>query len=251
MTGTTQHHDEFTINKYLFPVVIAIIFYIAILPPVLLGILAWHYLTLTVWWHILLIPIVLYIGITITIQCITLIPAAFVKLLGLYYQPGIYPYNYKNHESLKWIMVCSLYTPGRKIFEIFPLSRTRTAYYRLLGMHIGKNTLVGGVIKDPCLTSFGDNSTMGEYAIIYGHIQTMTDETIEMAKVTIGNNCVVGAGAIIMPGVTIQDNTIVAAGALVPKNTTLLSGKLYAGVPAREIQKKPTTTEDTRIPSSH
>jgi acetyltransferase-like isoleucine patch superfamily enzyme len=105
-------------------------------------------------------------------------------------------------------------------------------------MKIGKNSLVGGVIKDPCLTEFGDNVTMGEYAIIYGHIHNMQYETIFMYKIRVGNNCVIGAGAIIMPGATLEDDTVVAAGALVTKGQMLSKGKIYGGIPAKEIIKK-------------
>jgi len=107
-------------------------------------------------------------------------------------------------------------------------------------MKIGTNTLVGGVIKDPCLTEFGDNTTMGEYAIIYGHIHNTEEGTITMDRVQIGNNCVIGAGAIIMPGAHIEDDVIIAAGALVPKNKRLLKGKIYGGVPVKEIGVKKT-----------
>ena len=105
-------------------------------------------------------------------------------------------------------------------------------------MKIGTNSLVGGVIKDPCLTEFGDNVTMGEYAIIYGHIHNMQYETIFMDKIRVGNNCVIGAGAIIMPGVVLEDDVVVAAGALVPKGQVLMKGKMYGGIPAKEIIKK-------------
>jgi acetyltransferase-like isoleucine patch superfamily enzyme len=105
-------------------------------------------------------------------------------------------------------------------------------------MKIGTNSLVGGVIKDPCLTEFGDNVTMGEYAIIYGHIHNMQYETIFMDKIRVGNNCVIGAGAIIMPGVVLEDDVVVAAGALVTKGQVLLKGKMYGGIPAKEIIKK-------------
>ena len=114
----------------------------------------------------------------------------------------------------------------------------KNVYYKLLGMKIGKNTLVGGVIKDPCVAEFGENITMGEYAVIYGHIHNYEKETIAIDKVTIGNNCVIGAGAIVMPGAVIQDNVTVAAGALVTKNQVLEKGKTYGGVPAKEIKKK-------------
>ena len=102
-------------------------------------------------------------------------------------------------------------------------------------MKIGKNTLVGGVIKDPCVTSFGNNSTMGEYAIIYGHIHNFEKGTILIDPVSIGNNCVIGAGAIIMPGAIIEDNVTVAAGALVTKKQRLISDNMYAGIPAKKL----------------
>ena len=105
-------------------------------------------------------------------------------------------------------------------------------------MKIGNNCLVGGVIKDPCLTEFGDNVTMGEYAIIYGHIQNIEKSKIFMDKIKIGNNCVIGAGAIIMPGAILEDNVTLAAGALVKKGQVLKKGKTYVGVPAREVKKR-------------
>ena len=106
---------------------------------------------------------------------------------------------------------------------------------RLIGMKIGKHSLVGGVIKDPCMTEFGDNSTMGEYAIIYAHIHNYEKQTIIIQKVSIGNNCVVGAGSIIMPGVIMKDHSVVGAGALVPKNRVLEKNKIYVGNPAKEL----------------
>ena len=114
----------------------------------------------------------------------------------------------------------------------------KNIYYKLLGMKIGKNTLIGGVIKDPCVTEFGDNVTMGEYSIIYGHIQDYSKGIITINRIIIGNNCVIGAGAIIMPGAILQDNVILAAGALVKQNQVLEEGKTYAGVPAKEINYK-------------
>ena len=80
---------------------------------------------------------------------------------------------------------------------------------------------------------------MGEYAVIYGHIHNYEKHTLEIKRVRIGNNCVIGAGSIIMPGSHIQNNVTLAAGALVTMNQTLKEGKLYGGVPAKEIVKKP------------
>lgn len=53
--------------------------------------------------------------------------------------------------------------------------------------------------------------------------------------VTIGNNCWIGAGAIILGGVTLGDNVTVAAGAVVTQSFP--GDCLIGGVPARILKK--------------
>ncbi len=55
------------------------------------------------------------------------------------------------------------------------------------------------------------------------------------APITIGNNCWIGAGAIIVPGVTIGDRTTIGAGAVVTKD--IPSDCVAAGNPARVVKK--------------
>jgi hypothetical protein len=198
----------------------------------------YHFFWFTSVWYYLLLPFILYIGAVLLFVSELYITGGIVKLFHITYKPGTYEYSFRNKNTFNWTLICVLYTPFRKLLEIFPLGRIKQTYLRLLGMKIGKNSLVGGVIKDPCLTEFGDNVTMGEYAIIYGHIHNMQYETIFMDKIRVGNNCVIGAGAIIMPGATLEDDTVVAAGALVTKGQMLSKGKIYGGIPAKEIIKK-------------
>jgi hypothetical protein len=188
--------------------------------------------------HFILLPFLIYIGIALSIIYQVLISGLFIFLFKIKYEPGLYDYNFENKIALKWMLICTLYTPIRKIFEIFPLGGIKKTYYRLLGMKIGNNTLVGGTIMDPCLTEFGDNCTMGLYAVIYGHIHNYEKGTIFLDRIKIGDNCIIGAGALIMPGVILEDNVTVAAGALVRKEQVLKKGKTYAGVPAKEIKTK-------------
>ena len=198
-----------------------------------------HYFSFSTLWHFVVLPIIVYIGAVLFFICELFITAGIIKLFNITYEPGTYEYSLNNKTTFKWTLICVLYTPFRKFLEIFPLGRIKLSYLRLLGMKIGTNSLVGGVIKDPCLTEFGDNVTMGEYTIIYGHIHNMQYETIVMDKIRVGNNCVIGAGAIIMPGAVLEDDVVVAAGALVAKGQVLLKGKMYGGIPAKEIIKKP------------
>ena len=158
-----------------------------------------------------------------------------IYILNYRYKPGIYPYTYSNKIVYNWIVVCTLYTPMRRLLEIFPLGATKYIYYRLLGMKFGKNTLIGGTIMDPCITEFGDNCTMGLYSVIYGHIHDNEQGIILIDKIIIGNNVIIGAGAYIMPGAKIEDNVKIAAGAVVTKGQLLKKEKSYGGIPAKEI----------------
>ena len=54
---------------------------------------------------------------------------------------------------------------------------------------------------------------------------------------TIGNNVLVGIGAIILDDVVIEDNSIIAAGAVVTKGTIVESGSIYAGSPAKKLKE--------------
>ena len=189
-------------------------------------------------WHFLLIPFIIYIGLIVTFFYQILFSGLFIHIFNIKYKPGSYDYTFRDKMAYRWILVCTLYTPIRKLLEIFPLGGIKSTYLRMCGMKIGNNCLIGGVIKDPCLTEFGDNVTMGEYAIIYGHIQNIEKSKIFMDKIKIGNNCVIGAGAIIMPGAILEDNVTLAAGALVKKGQVLKKGKTYVGVPAREVKKR-------------
>jgi len=227
-----------SIKSIFVPIISFLVFSICFIPILVTGKILLYFITFNKTWHFLFLPFILYIGIAITIVSLLLISGVIIRIFNIKYKPGKYEYTYKNKNAFRWIVVCSLYTPCRKMLEIFPMGRIKNIYYKLLGMKIGKNTLVGGVIKDPCLTEFGDNATMGEYACVYGHIHNMEKETIEMKKVVVGNNCIIGAGAFIMPGAVLEDDVIVAAGAVVIKDQVLKKGRTYGGVPAKEIKKK-------------
>ncbi|QBC42451.1 gamma carbonic anhydrase family protein [Iodobacter fluviatilis] len=57
---------------------------------------------------------------------------------------------------------------------------------------------------------------------------------------TIGNECLIGMGTIVLDRVVIQDRVMIGAGSLVPPNRVLESGWLYMGRPA---EKKRLLTE--------
>ena len=73
--------------------------------------------------------------------------------------------------------------------------------------------------------SVGKNCTIGHGAIIHG--------------CTIGDNTLIGMGAIVLNGAKIGDNCIIGAGALVTGGTVIPDGSLVVGSPAKV--KRPVT----------
>lgn len=72
------------------------------------------------------------------------------------------------------------------------------------------------------VVEIGNDVSVGHNAIIHG------------AKV--GNNVLVGMGAVLMDGAEIADGSIIAAGAVVLSNSKLDPG-VYAGVPAKKVKE--------------
>ncbi len=62
-------------------------------------------------------------------------------------------------------------------------------------------------------------------------------DSVNKAKIKIGDNCWIGYGAIILKGVTIGNNGIVAAGTIVPGGKTFPDNSIIAGNPAHVVKK--------------
>ena len=224
------------IRSFLFTFVSLVVFSIGLVPLIVwITFVFYLMMPFSTIVHFIVLPFILILSLWILLVSEILISGIMVRLFNIKYVEGMYEYSIKNNMAFKWMLLCQLYTPIRKILEIVPMGYIKIVYLRLLGMKIGKNTLVGGVIKDPCVTEIGDNVTIGEYAVLYAHIQNYAKGTITIKKIKIGNNCIIGAGAIIMPGVVMEDNAILAAGGLVTKNRVLKKNKIYGGNPAEEM----------------
>lgn len=98
-------------------------------------------------------------------------------------------------------------------------------------------------IQDNCVvhvdydtpTIIGDYVTVGHGAILHG--------------CKIGNNSLIGMGAVILDRAIIPNNCLVAAGALVPPGKTFLEGSLILGNPAKVA--RPLTSEEIKHLAEH
>lgn len=77
----------------------------------------------------------------------------------------------------------------------------------------------------PC--EIGDYTTVGHNAVVHG--------------CKVGNNCLIGMGAIILNGAIIGDNSIIGAGSLITEGTLIPPNSLVMGSPGkvrREVSKE-------------
>lgn len=79
-------------------------------------------------------------------------------------------------------------------------------------LHVGEDTAL----------LIGDNVTVGHGAILHG--------------CTIGNNVLIGMGAIILDGAVIEDNCMIGAGTLVTQKKVISKGSLAFGNPVKVVR---------------
>lgn len=105
---------------------------------------------------------------------------------------------------------------------------------------LGRNVFInsGCCFQDQGGIELGDGCMIGHQVVIatLNH-DLMPERRASMipAKVTLGRNVWVGAHATILPGVTIGDNSVVAAGAVVTKDVP--ANCVAAGVPASVVKR--------------
>ena len=117
-----------------------------------------------------------------------------------------------------------------------------------IAFHYGKHTKIGKsffgnfnlTIQDDAEVTIGDNCNFGPNVTVTTAGHPILPELREMAyqynaPVHIGKNCLIGAGAIILPGITIGDNVVVGAGSVVTKN--LPSDVVAVGNPCRILRE--------------
>lgn len=152
--------------------------------------------------------------------------------------------------SARRAQLCAMW--GRRIYwsvrldavgegsRVYPHARI----YRASQVRIGRNVVIndfvhiwggGGVeIGDDTLVAAHCTITSQTHATDALAHGLLYRETNQHAPVAIGRNVWIGSGAIVLPGITIGDNSIVAAGAVVTSDVP--RDVLVAGVPARIVR---------------
>jgi acetyltransferase-like isoleucine patch superfamily enzyme len=119
--------------------------------------------------------------------------------------------------------------------------KTREKYARLIGVQVGKDCRIIGTNfgSEPYLIHIGNHVTITDGVKFINHDGGLWVLRHEYSKadyfrpIVILDNSFIGANSIILPGVTIGPNCVIGAGAVVTKS--IPRDTIAAGVPARVI----------------
>lgn len=110
-----------------------------------------------------------------------------------------------------------------------------------IGKNVGFSRACFIQIRGPVV--IGDGSLFGPNVMVFSESHNFYDSTRHYTEqgesrsgVTIGKNCWLGAGTIVLDGSAIGDNVIVGAGSVV--KGVLESNSIYAGSPARMLKRR-------------
>ncbi len=106
-----------------------------------------------------------------------------------------------------------------------------------IGCSIGEGTMIDMNAVLGARATVGKNCHVGAGAVLAGVL-----EPPSASPVTLGDNVLVGANAVILEGVQIGDNAVVAAGSIVTKDVP--ANVVVGGVPARIIKERDQQTID-------
>ena len=104
---------------------------------------------------------------------------------------------------------------------------------------IGENTKIEGQVYLPPLSRVGKNVFIGPAAVLTNDPYPMCDK---MIGVTVKDNAIIGARAVIKAGVTVGKNSVVAMGAIVtkdvPENSIVMGSPASIRYSREEYDKK-------------
>jgi acetyltransferase-like isoleucine patch superfamily enzyme len=112
----------------------------------------------------------------------------------------------------------------------FPWLKNRFAL-RFFGVKIGKRAICDNCWISSEFIEIGENVIIGMNSALISF--GMEQENFIIKKITVGDNVIIGAKCVILPGTVIHDDVKLSAHSYTPYNSVLEENKIYLGHPAR------------------
>ena len=107
---------------------------------------------------------------------------------------------------------------------------------RKKGVHIGEGALLFGTLDS---NEHPELITIGRCTLIASNATVLCHGSVEgWQPVTIGDYCHIGWGALILPGAVIGNNCVIGARAVVPRARPIPDNSVAVGNPARVVKQR-------------
>ncbi len=151
---------------------------------------------------------------------------------------GVYSYAEEPLAAFAWNLYGYLCITHLNLFYdkiLLPIP-FRKPFFQLMGARIGGGIVpISGQLLDPHLITLGANAHIGEDALLTPHAVT-SDNRLYIKRIEIGENVMIGAKSILMPGVRVGKGAMVNAMSLVATDTEIPPCEVWGGVPARKLR---------------
>lgn len=143
--------------------------------------------------------------------------------------------------------LCSIYDPyfwwHERLWKVpdhhlavFNGTPFKSIVWRLMGVRVGRRVFDDGCyITERTLVALGDDTTLGHHSKVQAHSQE--DGTFKSDRITIGDGCTLGAGALVHYGVSMGDGAVLGADAFLMKGEEMPSGAHWGGNPAVALRQ--------------
>src|SRR5687767_11653745 len=181
-----------------------------------------------------LVPAYLVFAITLI-----LLSAGSTRILGWRTpEHGTWPLAGLDWPLLDWSRyMVSTHVVRVLVGTFFRSSPLWTWYMGLNGARVGRSVYINSLsISDHNLLEFGDGVVIGESVHLSGH--TVEGGMVKTGGVRLGRFVTVGLGSMVGINVEAGERCQIGALSVVLKGSTLDADSIYAGVPARKIDKR-------------
>jgi len=147
-----------------------------------------------------------------------------------------------------------------KLLAAYRIRWARVAFARSVGVQIGQDCRILGLRREtfgsePYLVKIGDHVTItaGVRFITHdGGVWVFRDRAPDVdvfRPIVVGNNVFIGINSTLMPGVTVGDNCVIGAGSVVTRDVP--AGTVALGVPAKPVRDLESYWEKVQTEALH